>query len=69
MVIADCYGSAKVGTITVSGTGFYRLKQDWFVMGTLELARQSLTTLDGGMTVVNPSILGTTAFVRVAYRF
>jgi hypothetical protein len=48
------------------GTGFHRVRRDWFLVATLELARQRLTRLDGGMTVVNPSILGTTSFVPEA---
>jgi hypothetical protein len=67
--LETCYGSSSVRAITASGTGFYRLKADWFVMGTLELARRSLTTLDAGTPVANPAVISTTAFVRIAYRF
>jgi hypothetical protein len=69
VTIETCFGSSSSTAITATGTAFYRLKKDWFIMGTLELARRTLTTLDGANTVSNPSILGTTAFVRVAYRF
>lgn len=64
-----CYGSSQSQTLSLSGSGFYRLKPDWFLMATLDVARQRLTTLDGGMTVQNPPILMTTGFVRIAYRF
>jgi hypothetical protein len=67
--INTCYGSSEVSTISASGTMFYRLRRDWFAMGTLDLARIKLTTLDGGMAVSNPAILSTTFFVRLAYRF
>jgi hypothetical protein len=67
--LASCYGTAEVRTVSASATAFYRLKRDWFVMGTLEAARQRLTTLEGGVPVDNPAILGTTAFLRIAYRF
>lgn len=67
--ITTCYGSSQVATITLNGTAFYRLKRDWFLMGSAAIGRQTLTTLDGGMAVKNPAILMTTAFVRIAYRF
>lgn len=67
--IETCFGTSSSTAITASGTAFYRFKPSWFVMGTLELARRTLTTLDVDTTVSNPSILGTTAFVRIAYRF
>jgi hypothetical protein len=67
--INTCYGSSEVSTIAASGTAFYRLRRDWFAMGTLDLARIKLTTLEGGMAQANPAILSTTFFVRLAYRF
>lgn len=67
--IPSCYGSSQVSTIAANGTAFYRLKRDWFLMGSAAIGRQNLTTLDGGTAVKNPAILMTTAFVRIAYRF
>jgi hypothetical protein len=67
--LQTCYGSSRVGTVTASGTGFYRLKTSWLLVGTVELARQTLQTLDGGMMTSNPAIISTTAFARIAYRF
>jgi len=67
--LTTCYGSSRVRTISASGTGFYRLSRDWLAMGTIDLARQQLTTLDGATMVENPAILSTTFFVRLAYRF
>jgi hypothetical protein len=67
--LQTCYGSSRVATITASGTGFYRLKRNWLAVGTVELARQSLQTLDNGTMTANPAIISTTAFLRIAYRF
>jgi hypothetical protein len=64
-----CYGSSNVSTISASGTGFYRLKRDWMLVGVVELAYQTLQTLDGAAMVSNPAVLSTTAFARIAYRF
>ncbi len=67
--LQTCYGSSSARTVSLGGTGFYRIKPDWFVMATVELASQKLTTIDGMATIANPSILMTTAFVRASYRF
>ncbi len=67
--ITDCYGSSLARTLALGGTGFYRIKRDWFVMGTVEIARQELSVVDGMATVDTPAILMTTAFVRASYRF
>jgi hypothetical protein len=67
--ISTCYGSSQVRTISLNGTAFYRLKKDWFLMGSAAVGQQTLTTLDGGTTTKQPSILMTTGFVRIAYRF
>ncbi len=67
--IATCYGSSLAKTFALGGTGFYRIKRDWFVMATVEIARQKLTIIDGMATVENPAILMTTAFLRASYRF
>lgn len=70
--IADlntCYGRSSVTTITVGGNAMYRIKRDWLLMALAELSTQSLTVVDGDMTVAQPTVIGTTGFVRVAYRF
>lgn len=67
--ITSCYGTSRVSTITLSGTGFYRLKKNWLVLGVAELASTSLATLDGATMVKNPRILATTALLQVSYRF
>ncbi len=67
--ISTCYGSSAVQTITVGGTAFYRLKRDWMLIGTAEVARQTLSIIDGAMTVAQPALLSTTGFIRISYRF
>ena len=67
--IETCYGTSSVRTISLGGTAFYRLKRNWYAMATVELAQQALTVLDGTTEVSQPSILMTTGFLRVAYRF
>ena len=64
-----CYGSSNVTTITATGTGFYRLKRDWLLVGVVEVAHQSLQVLDNGVMESQPGVLSTTAFARIAYRF
>jgi hypothetical protein len=67
--LTTCYGSSRIQSLALSSTGFYRLRADWMLMGTLELSRRRLTTLEGDLEVAQPAVLGTTGLLRIAYRF
>jgi hypothetical protein len=64
--VADCYGASNNTVIAVGGQMFYRLKTDWFGIGTLHVMRISNKRSD---QVVDPAVLGITGFVRIAKRF
>lgn len=68
--VLNCYGTSASSSIGAGGMVFYRPDRNWFAMGMLSAARQSLTTSDmGGTNRKHPSITAVTAFARLAYRF
>lgn len=64
-----CYGSAGARTFGATGRVYYRFKRDWFVLGSLELARERLDVASGATVTTQPGMTLITAFARVAYRF
>ncbi|MBK9070403.1 MAG: hypothetical protein IPL79_05300 [Myxococcales bacterium] len=64
-----CYGSAGASTLGATGRVYYRFKRDWFVLGSLELARERLDVANGGTVLRQPGMTLVTAFARLAYRF
>jgi hypothetical protein len=62
----DCYGTSNNSLISLGGQLFYRLKTDWFGIGTLHVLRITNKRSDG---VEDPTILGVTGFIRIAKRF
>jgi hypothetical protein len=65
-MLADCYGASNNTLFSAGGQMFYRLKQDWFAIGTMHLLRITNRRSDA---VVDPAVLGLTGFVRIAKRF
>jgi hypothetical protein len=65
-MLSDCFGTSNNNVISAGGQVFYRLKADWFGIGTAHLMRISNKRSDG---VVDPTITGLTAFIRIAKRF
>jgi hypothetical protein len=63
---ADCYGTSNNTLFSLGGQVFYRLKADWFTIGTLHLLRITNTRSDG---VPDPAVIGLTGFIRIAKRF
>ncbi|HEY5944998.1 MAG TPA: hypothetical protein VIV40_05875 [Kofleriaceae bacterium] len=63
---ADCYGSSNNTVISLGGQLFYRIKTDWFGIGTLHVMQISNKRSD---QLVDPKVLGITGFVRIAKRF
>jgi hypothetical protein len=68
-MLATCWGSSQVTTISLDGVGSYRLGRDWFGVASLELAQQSFTVSDATTTVKQPGVVMITGLVRLAYRF
>jgi hypothetical protein len=65
-----CYGTSKNTTFGAGGLVFYRPDRNWYAMGMLSAARQTLTTADVmGATTAQPPIIMLTAFARLGYRF
>ena len=69
MDVTTCFGSAKTTLIGVSGDLYYRLREDWFVMGMLSVGHNTTTAVGMGAPGTDPAINSVTAFFRIAYRF
>ena len=65
-MVSDCYGTSNNTIFQIGGQLFYRLKADWFGIGTLHILRVTNKRSD---QVVDPAVLGATAFLRIAKRF
>jgi hypothetical protein len=65
-MVRDCYGTSNNTLIQVGGQLFYRLKSDWFGIGTLHVLRITNKRSD---QISDPNVIGATAFVRIAKRF
>ena len=66
VMISDCFGASNNTTMALGGQLFYRLKPDWFGIGTLHFIRVTNKRSDG---LVDPPVMGLTAFIRIAKRF
>jgi hypothetical protein len=61
--------------LQLGGNLYYRINRDWFVLGTLVLHHQTLTSVPvdamGNVQprASDPSVNGITGFFRAAYRF
>ena len=68
--VTSCYGSANSTALQANAIGYYRLKADWFVTGSLGVGTQKLivTNVGGGGTSQATTILAQ-AFARIGYRF
>jgi hypothetical protein len=64
--VADCYGTSNNTLMSAGGQLFYRLRRDWFGIGTLHLLRITNRRSDG---LVDPVVYGITGWLRVAKRF
>jgi hypothetical protein len=64
--VDDCYGTSNNTVISAGGQLFYRIKQDWFGIGTLHLMRISNLRSD---QVPDPTVTAITGFIRIAKRF
>lgn len=67
--LTTCYGASTGTIISIGGNVYYRLNRSWFVLGSLFLSRQALTSSGSGTAVADPAITGLTGFFRIAYRF
>ena len=69
--IEMCYGSAATTSLGLAVNGFYRFGESWFVLGGLNIANQGITEINAAANAVIsvPSILMTTVYARLAYRF
>ena len=65
-MISDCYGTSNNTVMSVGGQLFYRIKPDWFGIGTLHVMRISNKRSDA---LVDPTVTGITGFIRIAKRF
>jgi hypothetical protein len=68
-MLATCWGSSSVSTISIDGLAMYRLGDSWLGIASVELASQSLTVTDAMNNVSQPSIIMITGLVRLSYRF
>ena len=68
--IETCYGSSTTSSLGAAVNGFYRFADSWFILGGLNVATQASQSLNvEGQRRRAPSILMTTFFSRLAYRF
>lgn len=67
--LETCFGSAEARTYSLGGTVYYRFKKEWFALGSLSLASQSIESLTATAVVEQPNIILATVFGRLAYRF
>lgn len=68
--LLSCFGTSTSTTISATGLLFYRFEPDWFLVASASLGNQSITTTaSDGTETPQPTILLTTAFARLAYRF
>jgi hypothetical protein len=65
-MVSDCYGTSNNTLFDIGGQLFYRLKADWFAIGTLHITR--ITNKRSDM-VADPTVYGLTGFFRIAKRF
>jgi hypothetical protein len=65
-MVENCYGASNNTVLALGGQMFYRIKTDWFGIGTLHVMRIGNKRSDG---VVDPTVTGITGFVRIAKRF
>jgi len=65
-MLQDCFGTSNNTVMSAGGQLFYRLKTDWFGIGTLHVMRIGNKRSDG---LVDPPVTGITGFVRIAKRF
>jgi hypothetical protein len=65
-MVSDCYGTSNNTVMSLGGQLFYRIKTDWFGIGTLHLMRITNLRSDG---VPDPSVVAITGFIRIAKRF
>jgi hypothetical protein len=63
--IDQCFGSANSTIVSAGGNLYYRINNDWFVLGNLFVSRYAIKNVQQA----DPAILGLTGFARVAYRF
>jgi len=66
--VNTCYGSSESAIIDFGGELYYRLKSDWFAVGSLSLAHNT-TRAVANMTTADPAVNSLTGFLRIAYRF
>ncbi len=67
--VDGCYGSSSNSIISLGGNLYYRFNRDWLGIASVSLNDQSITALVGTVATSDPSIIGLTGFLRVAYRF
>lgn len=68
--LLQCFGTSRAQTITLGGLAFYRLRPEWFVVGSLSLGYQLLESINGArLQESQPAILQAGVFARIAYRF
>jgi hypothetical protein len=69
--IDSCYGSANTSATQVSVIGYYRFKKDWFGAASTSVGLQKITITDPLTMVGVPqsSLINTSLFLRVGYRF
>jgi hypothetical protein len=68
-MLDSCFGAAKAGILSMGGNLYYRVNRNWFAMGNLFLNRYNITSFDGMMASVDPTVYGVSGFGRVARRF
>jgi hypothetical protein len=67
--VESCYGSSKIGFIELGGTMYYRIKKDIFGVAMLNIGRYSLQTATPMGVLTDPSVLSTSGYLRIGYRF
>jgi hypothetical protein len=68
--LETCYGGSLISLIELGGTVYYRLKENVFAVGMLNVGYYNLSYQDATMVIQkDPSLISTGGFVRIGYRF
>ena len=67
--VESCYGSSAIGLIELGGTVYYRIKKDIFGVAMVNVGRYSLQTATTMGVLTDPSVLSTSGYLRIGYRF
>jgi hypothetical protein len=67
--IETCYGTSKISLLELGGTVYYRIREDLFGVGMLNVGRYNAQAGLAGAVETDAPVTSISGFVRLAYRF